>query len=169
MLESMIVELNAGEALPTLSCAGWERVGSDGNAPFNLCEKIAGRMKAGEALVSSSFPEIYSNYFSFQAALEMGLQDAVAQWRGMTALALLQDEYPFEVRTCAFAPREAAARTGFAAIGRDYAPQGEDFFLPADPARGDYTPAGLEAGYFDGAPRLLFSRRLLVFPAAARE
>lgn len=168
MLESMIVELNAGEALPTLSCAGWERVGSDGNAPFNLCEKIAGRMKAGEALVSSSFPEIYSNYFSFQAALEMGLQDAVAQWRGMTALALLQDEYPFEVRTCAFAPREAAARTGFAAIGRDYAPQGEDFFLPADPARGDYTPAGLEAGYFDGAPRLLFSRRLLVFPAAAR-
>ena len=69
MLESMIVELNAGEALPTLSRKGWERVGSDGNAPFNLCEKIAKRMKAGDALISSSFPEIYSNYFSFQAAL----------------------------------------------------------------------------------------------------
>ena len=49
MLESMIVELNAGEALPTLSRKGWERVGSDGNAPFNLCEKIAKRMKAGDA------------------------------------------------------------------------------------------------------------------------
>ena len=60
MLESMIVELNAGEALPTLSRKGWERVGSDGNAPFNLCEKIAKRMKAGDALISSSFPEIYS-------------------------------------------------------------------------------------------------------------
>ena len=56
MLESMIVELNAGEALPTLSRKGWERVGSDGNAPFNLCEKIAKRMKAGDALISSSFP-----------------------------------------------------------------------------------------------------------------
>ena len=55
MLESMIVELNAGEALPTLSRKGWERVGSDGNAPFNLCEKIAKRMKAGDALISSSF------------------------------------------------------------------------------------------------------------------
>ena len=29
MLESMIVELNAGEALPSLKQKGWERVGAD--------------------------------------------------------------------------------------------------------------------------------------------
>ena len=32
MLESMIVELNAGEALPSLKQKGWERVGADGGA-----------------------------------------------------------------------------------------------------------------------------------------
>ena len=170
MLESMIVELNAGEALPTLSRKGWERVGSDGNAPFNLCEKIAKRMKAGDALISSSFPEIYSNYFSFQAALEMGMEDAVRQWRGMTALALLQDEYPFEVNTLTLAAndRPGRPRSDFSAIGCDYAPAGEDFFLPADAAHGNFAPAGMQVGCFDGAPRLIFSRRLLVFPAAVR-
>ncbi len=170
MLESMIVELNAGEALPTLSRKGWERVGSDGNAPFNLCEKIAKRMKAGDALISSSFPEIYSNYFSFQAALEMGMEDAVRQWRGMTALALLQDEYPFEVNTLTLSvdDRPGRPRSDFSAIGCDYAPAGEDFFLPADAAHGNFAPAGMQVGCFDGAPRLIFSRRLLVFPAAVR-
>ena len=130
MLESMIVELNAGEALPTLSRKGWERVGSDGNAPFNLCEKIAKRMKAGDALISSSFPEIYSNYFSFQAALEMGMEDAVRQWRGMTALALLQDEYPFEVNTLTLSAddRPGRPRSDFSAIGCDYAPAGATLF-----------------------------------------
>ncbi len=168
MLESMIVQLNEGEALPSLSQKGWERVGSDGHAPFNLCDKIAKRMKAGEELVASSFPEIYSHYYSFQAALSMGMEDAVRQWRGMTALALLQDEYPFEMATLPFGREERRGKASFTQIGRAYAPPEEDFFLPADPGRGDYTPAGMHVAYFDGAPRFIFSRNLLVFPAAVR-
>jgi hypothetical protein len=173
MLESMIVELNEGEALPSLSHKGWERVGSDGHAPFNLCDKVAKRMKAGEELVASSFPEIYSNYFSFQAALNLGMEDAVRQWRGMAALALMQDEYPFEMQTLPLRRDERAGRrrgkASFTEIGQAYAPPGEDFFLPADPARGDLSPAGMHVGYFDGAPRFIFSRNLLIFPAATRE
>lgn len=172
MLESMIVELNQGEALPSLSRKGWERVGSDGRAPFNLCDKIAKRMKAGEELVGSSFPEIYSNYFSFQSALELGMEDAIRQWRGMVALALLQDEYPFEVATLPLSrderPGRVRRKATFTEIGQAYAPAGEDFFLPVDPAHGNFAPAGMQVGYFDGAPRLIFSRRLLVFPAAVR-
>ena len=64
------------------------------------------------------------------------MEDAVRQWRGMTALALLQDEYPFEVNTLTLAAddRPGRPRSDFSAIGCDYAPAGEDFFLPADAA-----------------------------------
>lgn len=169
MLESMIVELNAGEALPSLKQKGWERVGADGGAPYNLCEKIAKRMKAGKELVGSSFPEIYSTYFAFQSALELGMKDAVRQWRGIVALALLQDEYPFEMRTLPLNGSHAGfQQADFTEIGRAYAPVGEDFFLPRDPEHGDTAPSGLMVGYFDGAPRFAFSRRLLAFPAAVR-
>lgn len=169
MLESMIVELNAGEALPSLKQKGWERVGADGGAPYNLCEKIAKRMKAGKELVGSSFPEIYSTYFAFQSALELGMEDAVRQWRGIVALALLQDEYPFEMRTLPLnGSHTGFQQADFTEIGRAYAPVGEDFFLPRDPEHGDTAPSGLMVGYFDGAPRFAFSRRLLAFPAAVR-
>ena len=169
MLESMIVELNAGEALPSLKQKGWERVGADGGAPYNLCEKIAKRMKSGKELVGSSFPEIYSTYFAFQSALELGMEDAVRQWRGIVALALLQDEYPFEMRTLPLnGTHKGAMQADFTEIGRAYAPVGEDFFLPRDPEHGDTAPSGLMVGYFDGAPRFAFSRRLLAFPAAVR-
>lgn len=169
MLESMIVELNAGEALPSLKQKGWERVGADGGAPYNLCEKIAKRMKSGKELVGSSFPEIYSAYFAFQSALELGMEDAVRQWRGIVALALLQDEYPFEMRTLPLnGSHTGFQQADFTEIGRVYAPVGEDFFLPRDPANGDTAPSGLMVGYFDGAPRFAFSRRLLAFPAAVR-
>ena len=169
MLESMIVDLNAGEALPSLKQKGWERVGADGGAPYNLCEKIAKRMKSGKELVGSSFPEIYSTYFAFQSALELGMKDAVRQWRGIVALALLQDEYPFEMRTLPLnGTHTGAKQADFTEIGRIYAPVGEDFFLPRDPANGDTAPSGLMVGYFDGAPRFAFSRRLLAFPAAVR-
>lgn len=169
MLESMIVELNAGEALPSLKQKGWERVGADGGAPYNLCEKIAKRMKSGKELVGSSFPEIYSTYFAFQSALELGMEDAVRQWRGIVALALLQDEYPFEMRTLPLnGTHKGAKQADFTEIGRVYAPVGEDFFLPRDPEHGDTAPSGLMVGYFDGAPRFAFSRRLLAFPAAVR-
>ena len=169
MLESMIVELNVGEALPSLKQKGWERVGADGGAPYNLCEKIAKRMKSGKELVGSSFPEIYSTYFAFQSALELGMEDAVRQWRGIVALALLQDEYPFEMRTLPLnGTHKGAMQADFTEIGRAYAPVGEDFFLPRDPEHGDTVPSGLMVGYFDGAPRFAFSRRLLAFPAAVR-
>ena len=159
MLESMIVELNAGEALPSLKQKGWERVGADGGAPYNLCEKIAKRMKSGKELVGSSFPEIYSTYFAFQSALELGMEDAVRQWRGIVALALLQDEYPFEMRTLPLnGTHKGAMQADFTEIGRTYAPVGEDFFLPRDPEHGDTAPSGLMVGYFDGAPRFAFSR-----------
>ena len=130
MLESMIVELNAGEALPSLKQKGWERVGADGGAPYNLCEKIAKRMKSGKELVGSSFPEIYSTYFAFQSALELGMEDAVRQWRGIVALALLQDEYPFEMRTLPLnGSHTGAKQADFTEIGRAYAPVGEDWYL----------------------------------------
>lgn len=61
-----------------------------------------------------------------------------------------------------------AKQADFTEIGRTYAPVGEDFFLPRDPANGDTAPNGLMVGYFDGAPRFAFSRRLLAFPAAVR-
>lgn len=174
MLQSMIVELNEGEALPALGNKGWERVGSDGHAPYNLCDKIAKRMKAGDELVGSSFPEIFSAYFSFQAALEMGMEDAIRQWRGIVALALLQDEYEFEMCTLPFARDERVGRNRrrkatFTQIGQAYAPVGEDFFMPLDPGHGNHAPAGMHVAYFDYAPRFIFSRKLLVFPAAVRE
>ena len=130
MLESMIVELNEGAALPSPKQKGWERVGADGGAPYNLCEKIAKRMKSGEELIGSSFPEIYSTYFAFQSALELGMEDAVRQWRGIVALALLQDEYPFEMRNLPLNGLHAGAKQeDFTEIGRTYAPVGEDWYL----------------------------------------